>query len=141
MVKEQNLTTNVVQLMQGFGWPSTQHFIHIHSGSVGGFSWTYGIKRWEQWCRAYDFNTGDIRNYQDAEKDADQQFNPDGMMSAWKDMNSRIYSPNMITDILFGCVLTDDLSCKYLFFTPVKASIGHPIKQVIDDFSEISVLN
>ena len=119
--------------MQGFGWPSTQHFIHTHVGSVGGFSWVYGIKRWEQWCRAYDFNTGEIRNYQDAEKDADQQFNPDGMMSNWKDMNSRIYSPNMVTDILFGCVLTDDLSCKFNFAL-IKSIVEPPNQQVNNDF-------
>ena len=113
VIKEQNLTTNMKFIGQMFGWPSTQNFIDNKGGwSYGGFWYVYGIKRWEQWCRSYDLNTGEMRFYQDGRKDQDGAVNPGEFLAALDGANQKIKEPDLVTDVLFGCVLSNDVYCK-----------------------------
>ena len=46
--------------------------------------------------------------------DLDMTLNTDDWFEMLSEVNLIIKSPELVTDVLFGCVLTDDLSGKFL---------------------------
>ena len=98
-----------------FGWPSVQYFIDGGAGSVNGNSKKakYGWYRWEQWCVGFDMEAGKVFTYVDGDEDGASTQNADAaFLNPMKRANTKIKEPNLITDVLVGCQLTEDGACK-----------------------------
>ena len=99
-------------LSKMYGWPSTQHAIDGSVGSENGLSnIPYGWQRWEKWCLAYDLDMGKTIAYVDGKEDGNIKRNLEAKDNAdLKRANSKIRNPDVITDVLIGCQLTDDIA-------------------------------
>ena len=112
---EQEMPVEMFSIWKKFTWPAVQKSINGVVGSHNGQSdkARYGWRRWEQWCMAFDIEAGQIIGYVDGDEDgfslanADEQF-----LNPLKEANKKIKEENVVTDVLVGCALTEDVACK-----------------------------
>ena len=96
-------------------WPSTQHSIDGSVGSHNGGSMKarYGWLKWEKWCIAFDMIVGQVFTYVDGEEDGARKKNADvHFNSPLERANKKIKEPDVITDVILGCFLTEDTNGK-----------------------------
>ena len=91
-------------------WPSTLTGIDGHVMSLNGNSapTRYGWRRWARLCVNWDMPNGKVTTYANGIHDGTANLNPDVFSGPRKDVNSKIRIPNLITDVLFGCSVTED---------------------------------
>ena len=92
-------------------WPSTQHSIDGHVGSHNGGSMKarYGWRRWEKWCFAFDMIEGKVFTHVDGDEDGSRPRNKEKEFTIpLERANKKIKEPDVITDVILGCFLTED---------------------------------
>ena len=74
----------------------------------------YGWRRWEQWCVAFDMDVGQVFTFVDGNEDGSGKKNADAYFnSPLEGANKKIKDPYLITDVIVGCFLTEDIAGEY----------------------------
>ena len=102
-------------IFKKFLWPSV---LHSTDGSVlshngGSMKARYGWRRWEQWCVAFDLDVGQVFTYVDGDEDGARKKNANDVFNKpLERANMKIKEPFLITDVIVGCFLTEDIAGK-----------------------------
>ena len=76
----------------------------------------YGWRKWEQWCIAFDMEVGQVFTYVDGDEDGELKINANTTFDIpLKRANMKIKEPNLITDVIVGCFLTEDIAGNYKY--------------------------
>ena len=113
---EEEYNVNMFSIFKRYAWPSMQSGLDGTVQSLNGFSSQarYGWRRWEQYCVAYDMINGKVYSNVNGDKDGASTHNAKNMfLDPLEKANSKIKNPDTITDLLFGCQITEDTAGKY----------------------------
>ena len=71
-----------------------------HKNGLSGF--TYGWKRWEQWCAAFDLESGQYTTYVNGVDDG-TQIHTEWTNHVIDEANAKLKVKNLVTDVMVGC--------------------------------------
>ena len=106
---------NMFSLFKRFMWPATQSAIDGSVDSFNGLSGEYYYwRRWHQICVAIDMINGKVFTNYNGVEDGSSTHTPKIFLDPLQKANKKIKNPNIVTDALFGCHITEDISGKCL---------------------------
>ena len=103
-MKAEDGIVNLIQFSKLYGWSGVFPTIGpngYHKGGLSGFS--YGWRRWEQWCVAFDLESGQGTSYVNGMDDGTQFQNEGWFQRQLERANSKLAVKNLVTDVLIGC--------------------------------------
>ena len=106
---------NMFSLFKQFGWRSMQSGIDGSVDSFNGLSGEY--YRWIKWhqeCVAFDMINGKVYTNYNGVEDGSSTHKAEIFLDPLQKANKKIKNPNIITDALFGCHITEDIVRKCL---------------------------
>ena len=112
---EDNMVVNMFTAYQAWLWGFMHSTDGVYTGHGGNSPrWKYGWLKWERSCYAFDMVAGQAFSFIDGEQNAwEQQKNADIVFNGpLEKANKKIKEADLITDVIVGCFLTEDLTGK-----------------------------
>ena len=129
-IKDEERVVNLFTIFKKFLWPSVLHSTDGFVGSYNGGSMKarYGWRKWEQWCVAFDMEVGQVFTYVDGDEDGELKINANTTFDIpLERANMKVKEPNLITDVIVGCFLTEDTAGNYKYFNLLHKSFAYEI--------------
>ena len=112
-ILEEGYNVNMFSLFKRFMWPAIQSAIDGSVESFNGLSGEpYYWRRWHQICVAIDMINGKVFTNYNGVEDGSSNHKPKMFLDPIQRANNKIKNPNIVTDALFGCHITEDIAGK-----------------------------